>query len=219
MEDDEEKEMELEALESIFMEDLTVKTAPSHYELRLVPNPDSDEPEDNIVGVTLEVRLPAAYPDEVPTLLVRPIVGVTSKDLTHITKLIRDEAEASLGTPMIFTITSVIKEWLDDHNEEDVVVEEVEELEYIDDGDGTPVTPANYELWWTSFLAEMDTGDVKEVKETGKEFFHRRTVPELSAVEGAAAPAVDWSAFDEDEIDDLDDLEFSDSDDEEDEED
>lgn len=57
---DEEKEMELEALESIFIEDLNglsrfcdtlsqllVKTSPTHYELRLVPNPDSDDPEDN----------------------------------------------------------------------------------------------------------------------------------------------------------------------------
>jgi len=47
--------------------------------------------------------------------MLRPIKGVSGKDLAEILAQCRNECQSSVGTPMIFTVTSIIKEWLDSH--------------------------------------------------------------------------------------------------------
>ena len=58
--------MEAEALESIFVDEFTQisSTPPFHWALKLEPHPVGDGIE-NHVAVSLEAKLPPAYPNEV----------------------------------------------------------------------------------------------------------------------------------------------------------
>jgi len=44
---DDERERELEALEAIYMHDLTIIDRPSEFHIKILPIPDSENPEDN----------------------------------------------------------------------------------------------------------------------------------------------------------------------------
>jgi hypothetical protein len=113
---------------------------------------------------------------------------------------------------MIFTLTSVCKEWLDGRNEAQVeVARPASDLSLTESlhlqGDGTPVTPENYALWWAAFLKEKEplTPIQNLEKLTGKVLFAAKQTPGLvptappdpTATE--SAQAVDWSLFSEDD--------------------
>jgi hypothetical protein len=60
----EEQEMEVEALEAIYMEDFKkTSEAPLTYEVHLLPNPPGEE---NHVEISMHCAIPAEYPDTVP---------------------------------------------------------------------------------------------------------------------------------------------------------
>ena len=66
---------EVEALESIYMEQFTVTNkAPLSYEVQLTP-----DMEENHVGVTLVCDIPAAYPEVEPAITVRVDKGLGQK--------------------------------------------------------------------------------------------------------------------------------------------
>lgn len=180
--------------------------------MRLLPVPDGGD-EANRVGVVLEVRLGSAYPQDSPELQVRPIKGITNKEATELLGRVRAEAERSCGAPMVFTLTSVCKEWLDLRNEGEAAPrEELNPLAATEAlhlaGDGTPVTPENYALWWAAFLREKQplVGAQTEGRLTGRQIFIQRTTPGLVAPpkrdegeEGDDPAAVDWALFADEE--------------------
>ena len=112
----EEQRDEVEALESIYMEDF-VKLSdepPLKYAIGLVPNPGEEDGE-NHVRVTLECTIPAAYPNVGPEMSVSVDKGLSAKQADELLALANAQAEENVGMPMMFTVGEALKEWLVEH--------------------------------------------------------------------------------------------------------
>lgn len=117
----EEQAMELEALEAIYTDDFSLLPPSPHpsFELRLLPETGGGD-DVNHVGVTLTVRYTPTYPETPPSLSVRPFKGLEGG--VAALQAIVEEAAASeelAGTPMVYAIVEMVKEWLQDHNQPD----------------------------------------------------------------------------------------------------
>jgi hypothetical protein len=85
---DEEQQMEIEALQCIFMDDFKYvsEKVPRAFELNVFPNmADSG---DNHVGACLAVSLPKQYPEKAPTIQVRSLKSLTSINRTALQTLV-----------------------------------------------------------------------------------------------------------------------------------
>lgn len=81
-----------------------------------------------VVGLTLEVTFTKEYPNEFPEFKIRDSFGIDSNQVKEIETKIKqrvilslfsiwlDQAEESIGMPMVFNLASAAKEWLDDNN-------------------------------------------------------------------------------------------------------
>jgi hypothetical protein len=113
----EEQAMEVEALESIYMEQFTkTSDAPLAYEVALTP--DMDE---NHVGVTLLCAIPAEYPEAAPAIAVRVDKGLGPKHATELDGVVASSIEENMGMAMVFTVAEAVKEWLQANNEPGLV--------------------------------------------------------------------------------------------------
>jgi len=195
----------LEALESIFMEDLTVFDRPGHFEIKLLPIPDAEDQSENKVAIKMEVKLLNGYPEVLPELHLRVDRGVSSKNCSMLENRIREESEKLLGEQMIFMLTSIVKEWLDEHNDESDQKEETKFSQFVEtsfDKDGTPVTVETFDLWWVEFREELEKNRLKQGEKSavsGKEFFARGG---STALVDASEPTdkgteIDWELFTE----------------------
>ena len=109
--------MESEALESIYVDDFEqVSASPFHWKVSIQPYSAGDG-EENHVGIVLEAKLPAAYPNEVPELEVVVTKGLGDEQREALLALAKEKAEENLGMAMIYTIADELKEWLAAHNE------------------------------------------------------------------------------------------------------
>ena len=109
--------MEVEALESIYMEQFTkTSDAPLAYEVALTP--DMDE---NHVGVTLLCAIPAEYPEAAPAIAVRVDKGLGPKHATELDGVVAASIEENMGMAMVFTVAEAVKEWLQANNEPGLV--------------------------------------------------------------------------------------------------
>jgi hypothetical protein len=232
----EEQAMELEAMQSIYLDDITLHDGARHYEVRLAGG--SDNVSSSKVALVLEVRVPADYPGVVPEVQVRSVKGVSNRTALELQLKLRDEAQRSLGAPMVFTLTQMLKDWLEEHldGEDDSALSAAEklakertkaalDLEFRGVGDGTPVTPENYQLWWENFLRERESlGPKKSVekRQTGRQYFAQSGSTALVAEAELEAKLelaeesgeVDWALFEDEDLADLDDEEFDDDEDE-----
>lgn len=108
--------MESEALESIFVDEFEqVSASPFHWRIKLQPHPSGDDEENHgitkwitsatlncshfkllggnhkIVAITLEAKIPPAYPNEVPTLDVIVTKGLTEEQRTSLLELANEK--------------------------------------------------------------------------------------------------------------------------------
>jgi len=220
-----ERELELEALEAIYMNDLEVIERPGEFHIRVFPIPDAENPADNKVGIRMEVKLPADYPNVPPEIMLQSLKNVPGKVCQTLETKIRETAQSSLGDQMIFTFVSIVKEWLDEHNEsadtpkQEDTKKQVENLP--EEKEGTPVTPETFNLWFKGFKIEMEAKKKVQVSQssqlTGKEWFARSSsstalLPASSTKKTEdGAPDIDWELFTAEEGDEnLDDIEFDD---------
>jgi len=120
MDYDEEQRLELEALESIFMEDYRLVEAemPRKVGVKLVPVPGEDAlgSAENAVAIEVLFTLPEKYPEVLPEMEVHPLKGLTEKSCEHLLELAKEESEANAGMPMIFTVAERLKDWLVENN-------------------------------------------------------------------------------------------------------
>ncbi|GBG26207.1 E3 ubiquitin-protein ligase RNF25 [Hondaea fermentalgiana] len=118
MDHDEEQQLELEALEAIFVEDYSLEqeSSPRVVKLKLLPFSGEDADEENKVGVEAQFTLPAEYPEVAPEVAVTALRGLTSKQTDELADLALAEVENLLGMAMIFQLSEVIKEWLVENN-------------------------------------------------------------------------------------------------------
>jgi len=110
----EEQEMELEALEAMYMDEYKSIDATS-FSIRLVPVQGGTEEENHVV-VDLVCKYTPKYPEELPDLSVKVVRGLTDKQVVALTGVITVCAEENIGMPMVYTITDVVVQWLLDNN-------------------------------------------------------------------------------------------------------
>eukprot|EP01089_Gocevia_fonbrunei_P013227 TRINITY_DN3331_c1_g6_i1.p1 TRINITY_DN3331_c1_g6~~TRINITY_DN3331_c1_g6_i1.p1 ORF type:complete len:170 (-),score=28.95 TRINITY_DN3331_c1_g6_i1:124-633(-) len=155
---EEEQTMELEVLSSIYGDDFeTIED--KKFRINLKPN---DMPEDE-VSLALIYTYTATYPLEPPLLEIEPKAGISYKNLDILKSQIEAEALANVGMSMIFTLTQIAKDWVEDYSidrTKRILEEEIQRDNQFNKkivlGDvenraaklvGTPVTPESFALW------------------------------------------------------------------------
>lgn len=179
---DEEQLMEMEALESIFMDDFEfVKRSQKYaYEITLTPNDDGQSI--NHVSIVLQVDIPLKYPHQPPTLGIVLKQGLNDRQHAEMMELLQEKVVENHGEPMIFTLCEELKEYLFENNragndgseyqemlfraqvqqkKEDKELAVAEEAAHLADEDdkprnveGTPVTAKTFAVWKEQFDAE-----------------------------------------------------------------
>uniref|UniRef100_A0A7S3LQI9 RWD domain-containing protein n=1 Tax=Aplanochytrium stocchinoi TaxID=215587 RepID=A0A7S3LQI9_9STRA len=216
----EEQSMELEALESIFLEDYElISVDPIGVSLRLEPFPGEEDK--NYVGIKACFTFPETYPDVEPDISVESIKGLNDNQIVELVQLLKDEAQNNLEMPMVYTLAEVAKEWLEKNNKEEVedsmyskmiakqeAIKEKEEEERakaeaakkkeIEEKQtdvkkyGHPCTVEGFNEWKEKFLAETteEKEQVDENKVTGREFFANLKSSTRKELENAEAALV-----------------------------
>ncbi|XP_066257918.1 E3 ubiquitin-protein ligase RNF25 isoform X1 [Euwallacea similis] len=110
---------ELEALEAILMEDITI----SHNEygcaelVKCVIFPSTaNEVEKQYVRVTLEAELPDGYPDCKPVIRLKSPRGLDDSTINHLYKEIEKKCAEYLGQAVIYELIELIRESLTESN-------------------------------------------------------------------------------------------------------
>ncbi|KAL4232573.1 RWD domain-containing protein 1 [Mactra antiquata] len=184
----EEQNNELEALESIYPDELKViETSPyAVFELNITSQKLDDHEEEEEASVTLKFKYTKTYPDEAPLVEITESDNLEDDQLNEIMDLLHSQAEENLGMAMVFTLVSAVQEELTSLIErakqkkiEDAEqrLREEEELERKK-FEGTRCTIENFLAWKTKFDAEMAEKSKRKVevdnaksKLTGKELF------------------------------------------------
>lgn len=192
----EEQEQELEALEAIYPNEITVickEAGDLRFTILLSCNdennskPDEDDEGTNTFSVLIEFLLPENYPYEVPSILILESAKLMPADEEELLQLMNREAVQNQGSVMIFTLVSIASEWLVRRMEEDAQrkqeaedrrkqeIEEAENKKF----EGTRVTVESFMKWKLEFDAEMFLLKKKKLEKekssklTGRELFEK----------------------------------------------
>eukprot|EP00088_Acartia_fossae_P000999 TRINITY_DN1036_c0_g1_i4.p1 TRINITY_DN1036_c0_g1~~TRINITY_DN1036_c0_g1_i4.p1 ORF type:complete len:239 (+),score=82.21 TRINITY_DN1036_c0_g1_i4:54-770(+) len=222
---DEQKD-EIEALESIYSEEIDFLGDSPHCFTIPVKTEDYNEDEGEGRLVLFKFTFTEKYPSEEPLLEVEESENIDDEHLEELNTYLHDMLTENLGMPMVFTIVSAAIEWLGDKN--DQIKEEMEtaakkklEMEEEEERrklEGTRVTVESFLAWKAEFdqerLEKMKTAKVKSNKLTGRELFMQDKTLNDSDIKflettGDTAVTVDESLFE-----DLDDLDLDDESDE-----
>lgn len=235
--------MEVEALESILMEDMQVvegseaiagATHAPCYQIAVSALGDGEEEDPDDATQTARLGLvfshTPAYPETPPLLRCRSIEGLFDKELVEVTELLRKHAEGLVGMAMIFDLVTEAKEWMRGRAGVVDVVEETPEMlqrrleEEAEErlkamrAVGTPVTVKSFNAWVARFEAE--TGAAVSAAAAARESASRLTGRRYFEEKGGAEEELledESGAFpEEDGSSEEDDSEEEDSDDEED---
>ncbi|CAG0917965.1 unnamed protein product [Notodromas monacha] len=227
----EEQNAELEALESIFCEELQFLSREPVAEFSITLKSEHYDEEDASKGaiVALRFSFTPTYPDEPPEMTVDNLDGliVGEDEESSLMEYLEGQAQDNLGMVMIFTLASAALEWLNqrcdqkiNHREEEEKRKEQErEEEEHRRFEGTRVTVETFMKWKLAFDEEIlrskkvKKEDTSSKKLTGRELFIQdKTMNESDLKfleEGGEGVKVDESLFENlDELD-LDDLEES----------
>ncbi|KAH3727403.1 RWD domain-containing protein 1-like [Dreissena polymorpha] len=186
----EEQKNELEALESIYPEELEVlETTPyAVFEITLASQKHEDETDEESVSCTMKFGYTAIYPDEPPEMEITDSDNLEEDELTDLINHMQTLAEENLGMAMVFTMVSAIQEKLscciDERKKQRKAAEErrVREEEELERKkfEGTRVTIESFLAWKTKFEAEMAElrkrkaeSDILKNRLSGKELFMR----------------------------------------------
>ncbi|KAK2174433.1 hypothetical protein NP493_803g00021 [Ridgeia piscesae] len=211
---------EIEALESIYPDELTVvSNHPYCFKITISSQNDDDDTEN--ASCVLQFCLPAKYPDEAPVVEVEEYDNIEDSYITDLTDFIKEQAEENLGEVMVFTLVSAVQERLTDLVEaaERERVEEIERKEKEKHAaeqkkfEGTVVTIETFLAWKAKFTAEMEElkrkrGEIKKEcsKLSGRELFMTDNTLDDSDVKFLEAEGGDPVEVDESLFQDLDDL-------------
>eukprot|EP00010_Vexillifera_abyssalis_P008790 CAMPEP_0201550386 /NCGR_PEP_ID=MMETSP0173_2-20130828/6758_1 /ASSEMBLY_ACC=CAM_ASM_000268 /TAXON_ID=218659 /ORGANISM="Vexillifera sp., Strain DIVA3 564/2" /LENGTH=222 /DNA_ID=CAMNT_0047960343 /DNA_START=67 /DNA_END=735 /DNA_ORIENTATION=- len=109
---------EIEALESIYMDDIQVqddtKDGLKSFVISVLPFQYGED--ENNVGVDLVVTFPGNYPEVKALVEVKLKKGLTLSLLKALDKIIAQELENNLGMQQIFPLVETVREWLVEHN-------------------------------------------------------------------------------------------------------
>ncbi|KAF1336664.1 Rwd domain-containing protein 1, partial [Globisporangium splendens] len=110
----EEQAMEVEALESIYMDEFKPLTQdPLSYQIHIVPNQDG---QNNHVALTLKCMIPETYPDVEPKIDVVLDKGLSDTQHKEIVALLKEQIQENVGMAMVFTLCEAVREYLVENN-------------------------------------------------------------------------------------------------------
>lgn len=214
----EEQQLELESLESIFVDEFELITEdPITYEVTI--KAEREDEANNYIVVKLKVEYPTDYPKVAPKFQFKNLspVNLSITDFNQCHEIFKRTAEEMLGEQMIFAIIENVREYLQEKN--DVFVEQKqkeEEEERIREAnigkkfiaetrlDYTPVNETTFSAWLKKYMGERAQQREEEYKNRTKEEVERdsRKTGKNIFLEkhGLAGSNI---AFEEDEIDKL----------------
>ncbi|KAH3765643.1 hypothetical protein Pelo_2496 [Pelomyxa schiedti] len=231
MSQDEERGLEVEALQCIYADDFAlISSTPHHFTIRITTPQTRHLPG---AAFTLDVTFTPNYPNELPVFLTKAENNLTSDDIAQMKPIIVEEANKNLGNQMVYAVAQRLKEWIDDKRAKYVPPAKpvVVETKHI----GTAVTPQTFTKWWNSFLVRHPEKTLQAICAsrvashqarrssrratttsaaspssgsggfTGRQLFERdKSLVGSDTLPDSGASGVDWSLF-ADEDDDLDD--------------
>eukprot|EP01129_Flabellula_baltica_P011663 TRINITY_DN5155_c0_g1_i1.p1 TRINITY_DN5155_c0_g1~~TRINITY_DN5155_c0_g1_i1.p1 ORF type:complete len:222 (-),score=63.97 TRINITY_DN5155_c0_g1_i1:25-690(-) len=202
--------MEIETLKSIYLDNfIKMPHRDNHYQIKIWPDPDGGD-DVNRVGIALEIIIPDGYPNVIPGIRLNGLKGVNNQQCLALENIIREEAEEAVGYAMIYLLSTIVKDWVDENNDGDKrKVRERDEIN-VTFQEGTPVTPETWNDWWAGFVVEHNIKDIlaDDGRITGKKFFIDDGY--TADPESDEMADVDWEVFEAEADEDLPD--FSDSD-------
>ena len=186
----EEQNDEIEALQSIFMEEFEL-ISESPYTFTLLLKPDcSADPDSVSIAFKLKIEFPNEYPDVLPIYEIFVEEPLNKVDLAHLEQLTEDSIQDLVGSQMIFSLTEVLKEYLNDRLSEVQEVNkrqetknklgeegEEEEKTFVGaDGNFESVTTDIYWEWRETFDRQIEELKAKtinpgEKRLSGKQWF------------------------------------------------
>jgi hypothetical protein len=113
----EEQEMEQEALFAIFDDCMEVVSAEQPFQWAVSIWPEQHSPDENHVGIKLLANIPLDYPEtSLPELEIELLKGLSDDHLQELLVMAKEEAEANMGMPVIFSVCERLREWLLENN-------------------------------------------------------------------------------------------------------
>ncbi|ENN71428.1 E3 ubiquitin-protein ligase RNF25 [Dendroctonus ponderosae] len=110
---------ELEALEAIFMDDISIiyneRGCVDLVKSVIFPS-TANEVDKQYVCVTLEVKLPEDYPDSKPIIALKSPRGLDDSTIDHLHNEIQKKCDEYLGQPVIYELIELIRENLTESN-------------------------------------------------------------------------------------------------------
>ncbi|XP_061176639.1 RWD domain-containing protein 1-like [Saccostrea echinata] len=186
----EEQNNEIEALESIYPEEIEVLTTePYHVFTIKISSQESDQSTEETEPASCVVQFSYVekYPEEPLVFEITDSENLEDDTLEEITSLINEQIEENLGMVTVFTIVSAVQEKLTTYVEDSKRRKEEEaerkqrELEEAEQKrfEGTKVTVETFLAWKAKFDAEMAELKKEKIQKekskglTGKEMFLR----------------------------------------------
>lgn len=125
----EEQDMEVQALEAIFMDEFILSSPGPPAMFRITLSPFAPHEEDaehvNYVKVVLLVEYSETYPEQLPLVLkVNNVLGLSEDQLMELQAVIEEQANILLDTPMVYSLAEIVKEWLKEHNKKQLSAHE-----------------------------------------------------------------------------------------------
>ena len=218
---------EIEAIESIYSEEISVICDNPHRFTIPVKTEGYDEEEGDGWMVLLKFTFPDNYPDVLPEIEVEEYEGIEDDLLQEFQTAMGTVAEENLGMAMVFTIVSAGIEWLGETSErlqreaeeERRLKKELDEEEERKKLEGTKVTIESFLAWKAEFDAEMavhkkerEAAKRDKNKKSGRELFMTDQNLIESDIKFLAETGDEAVTVDESLFEDLDDLDLDDED-------
>nr|ALS04740.1 RWD domain-containing protein 1 [Pseudodiaptomus poplesia] len=216
---------ELEALESIYSEEIDIIGDSPHRFTIPIKTEDFDPDEDENPGrmVLVKFELTPTYPAEPPIIEMEEEENMEEELLDELKAFMESQVEENLGMAMIFTLVTAAIEWLGEKHdtlkrEAEEAAKRKQELEEEEERkklEGTKVTIESFLAWKAEFDREQLEKKISKEKSSkdklsGKELFRQDKTLNDSDIKflantGDVAVTVDESLFE-----DLDDLDLED---------
>ena len=196
-------EEEMEALEVIFPEELTVHST-KPWKMDIVINSSSNK-EENYLKMLVILEIPHDYPNNIPFLRLKNLSPeyLNNQILDEYEGTARAEARENIGSQMIFTICQHLQDSIAEINDKvlgtfNKIMKEKEEQEELESGpvtsnvDNLSYTPVNKETfgkWCEEWLMRLKAQQEAEASEqdlrpTGKQIFMEKDSIDMLTLEG-----------------------------------
>jgi len=215
---------EIEALESIYSEEINFLGDSPHCFTIPVKTEDYDEDEGEGRLVLFKFTFTEKYPSEEPLLEVEESENIDDEHLDELVAHLKEQLTENLGMPVVFTIVTAAIEWLNDKNDQikadiDAAAKKKRDLEEEEERkklEGTKVTIESFLSWKAEFDEERlgkKADVIKGSKLTGRELFMTDKSLNDSDIKFLEASGDTAVTVDESLFEDLEDLDLDEEDD------